>query len=300
MNHRLKHLDRKGSIMNANDQERFWQLYEKQARPALMRACRSASRRLTSGTMDAGDMGSWIDQRVWRLLEKQAAPLFDNDPTPEEAIERVVNSASLLARWAYMAMSRKHFRRAERQRTYLNSMSRAERLSMVSDAGGSFEETEQIKDDLAQIAKSLGTRTSAQLAASWPEKSERNRIAMALGVTDKETDELIDRATSGDMKENTVQQMRSRARKRAAEVLAEARRHATLIMAIAGLSVFSLATSPARGGEQSGGRRGGMTAPAMFDVTAKGGEQSGGRGGMVAPTLSLLAKGGEQSGGRGG
>ena len=286
--------------MNANEHDTFWQLYEERARPALTRACRSASRRLAGGTMDAGDMGSWIDQRVWRLLEKRAAPFFDADPTPEQAVDRVVASAGLLARWAYMAMSRKHFRRAERQRDYMNSMSRAERLSMVSDAGGAFEASEQIKDDLEQIAKSLGTKTSAQLAASWPEKGERKRIAMALGVTDEESDELIDRATSGEMKENTVQQMRSRARKRVAEVVAEARRHATLIMAIAGLSVFSLATSPAKGGEQSGGRRGGMTAPAMLDVAAKGGEQSGGRGGQVAPALSPFSKGGEQSGGRGG
>lgn len=286
--------------MNAHDQDRFWQLYEKQARGPIAAACRSASRRLTGGTMDADDMGAWVDQRVWRLLEKNAAPLFDMEQTPEEAVERIVNSTNLLARWAYMAMSRKHFRRAERQRNYMNSMSRAERLSMVSDAGGAFEASEQIKDDLAQIAKSLGTKTSAQLAASWPEKSERKRIAIALGATDDESDELIDRATNGEMKENTVQQMRSRTRKRVAEIVAEARKHATLIMAIAGLSVFSLATSSAKGGEQSGGRRGGMTAPVLFDVASKGGEQSGGRGGMVAPELSVFSKGGEQSGGRGG
>ena len=287
--------------MNAHDQDRFWQLYEKRARGPITAACRSASRRLTGGTMDSDDMVAWVDQRVWRLLEKGAPPLFDREQTPEQVVERIVNSANLLARWAYMAMSRKHFRRAERQRAYMNSMSRAERLSMVSDAGGAFEASEQIKDELAQIAKSLGTKTSAQLASSWPEKSERARIAMALGATDEESEKLIDRTTSGEMKENTVQQMRSRTRRRVAEIVSEARKHATLIMAIAGLSVFTLASSPAKGGEQSGGRRGGMTAPALHTLASNGGEQSGGRGGgMVAPETCLLSKGGEQSGGRGG
>ncbi len=286
--------------MNAQDQDRFWQLYESQARAPLAGACRSASRRLTDSSMDADDMGAWIDQRIWKMLERNRFPTFHDDPTPEQAIERIVASAGALARWAYLAMSRQHFRRAERQRTYMNSMSKAERLSMVSDAGGAFEASEQLNDDLALIAKALGTKASAQLAASWPEKSERTRIAIALGATDDESQQLIDRATNGEMKENTVQQMRSRTRKRVAEVVAEARKHATLIMAIAGLSVFSLASTDAMGGEQSGGRRGGMTAPAMFDVTSKGGEQSGGRGGMVAPELTPLSQGGEQSGGRGG
>ncbi len=287
--------------MNAQDYDRFWMLYEKQARAPLARACRSASRRLTDSTMDPDDMGAWIDTRIWKMLERDRFPTFHDDPTPEQAIERIVGSSKTLARWAYLAMSRKHFRRAERQRTYMNSMSKAERLSMVSDSGGAFEASEQVKDDLAQIALSLGTKTSAQLAASWPEKSERKRIAMALGATDEASDELIDRATNGDMKENTVQQMRSRTRKRVAEVLAEARKHATLIMAIAGLSVFSLTATDAMGGEQSGGRRGGgMTAPPAASVLAKGGEQSGGRGGMIAADISLVSKGGEQTGGRGG
>jgi len=286
--------------MKAQDYDKFWRLYEEKARAPIARACRSASRSLTSGTMDADDMGAWVDQRVWKMLERELEPLFADDPTPEEAVERVINSSKTLARWAYMAMSRKHFRRAERQRTFMNSMSRAERLSMVSDAGGAFEASEQVKDDLAEIAKSLGTKTSAQLAASWPEKSERKRIAMALGATDKASEDLIDRATDGTMKENTVQQMRSRTRKRVSEALAEIRRHATLLMAVGCVSVFSLATGQAKGGEQAGGRRGGMTAPVAVDVMTKGGEQTGGRGGMFAPEASPFTKGGEQTGGRGG
>ncbi len=289
--------------MKHEDHHQFWQLYDKQARLPIARACRAASRRLTDNAMDADDMAAWVDTRVWRLLEKNGWPTFHDDPTPEAAVERIVANAATLARWAYLALSRKHFRRAERERDYLNGMSRAERLSMVSAEAGKVETSQQVRDDLAKIAAALGKKTSAQLAASWPEVSERRRVAMALGATRAEDDELIDQTTHGEMKENTVQQMRSRARKRLAGVLDEIRRSTPLLAVGAALLAVTIATTPAFGGEQSGGRRGGksaMIAPDDASVLMSGGEQSGGRGGGAFVAPGLLSKGGEQSGGRGG
>ncbi len=287
--------------MKPQDHDTFWQLYDKQARTPIARACRAASRRLTDNAMDADDMAAWVDTRVWRLLEKSGWPTFHDDPTPEQAVERIVNSAAVLARWAYLALSRKHFRRAQRERDYLNGMSRAERLSMVSAEAGTIEMSEEARNDLAKIAAALGKKTTAQLAASWPDVSERKRVAMALGATSAEDDELIDKATHGEMKENTVQQMRSRARKRLASVLDETRKAAPLLAFGVALLAITLATTPAMGGEQSGGRRGGKSAMLTpHHAPMLGGEQSGGRGGGAFVAPGVISKGGEQSGGRGG
>ncbi|MEZ6243193.1 MAG: hypothetical protein R3B57_09130, partial [Phycisphaerales bacterium] len=193
--------------MKPQDHDTFWRLYEKKARGPIARSCRAASRRLTDNAMDADDMAAWVDTRIWRLLEKSGWPTFHDDPTPEQAIDRIVTSAPTLARWAYLALSRKHFRREERKRQYLAGMSRAERLSMVSAEAGRVETSQQVRDDLAKIAAALGKKTAAQLAASWPDVSERRRVAMALGATRPEDDDLIDKTTAGEMKENTVQQM---------------------------------------------------------------------------------------------
>lgn len=288
--------------MQTNEHDSFWRMYDKQAREPIARACRSVSRRLTDNAMDPDDMAAWVDQRIWRLLEKSGWPTFHDDPTPEQAVERITNSARTLARWAYLALSRKHFRRLERRREYLSGMSRAERLSMVT-ADSKIETSQEIKDDLAKIARALGKRNSAQLAASWPEVSERHRVAMALGATRPEDDELIERTTLGDMKENTVQQMRSRARKRLATALEQARKAAPALAMAAALLAMTFITPDAIAGEQSGGRRGGKSAMAITHAAiplAKGGEQSGGRGGGWTAPSSLVCNGGEQSGGRGG
>jgi len=301
--------------VNRDQHDTFWRMYDTTARPAIERACRAASSRLTSNTMDPDEMSGWVHQRVWKLLEREAAPTFHDDPSPELAIERLCEHAGTLARWSYMALSRRHWRREQHQSEHLQSMSRAERLSMVSTVGDGFEQQEQLTDELDKLRKALGPDLSARLAASWPEKSERTRLASALGATRDEDAKLIQDATDGTMKENTVQQMRSRAKRKAAEI-ASAVSRSTLVLVTAALLALSLSASDAvAGGEQSGGRGGNgkglaPTAEVMPDGTASsGGEQSGGRGGkgLIAfdgeqsgARLAFYSGGGEQSGGRGG
>ena len=95
--------------MNNHDHNQFWDLYEQQARQPIERACRHQSRIKTDSSMDIDDMIAWIDTRVWTMLEKSAYPTFHDDPTPEEAIDRLIRHAPTLARWAYLALCRSHF-----------------------------------------------------------------------------------------------------------------------------------------------------------------------------------------------
>ncbi|MFG0306985.1 MAG: hypothetical protein ACF8Q5_12315 [Phycisphaerales bacterium JB040] len=297
--------------MNRDQHDLFWRMYDQTARPTIERACRAASSRLTSNTMDPDEMSGWIHQRVWKLLERNAAPTFHDDPAPEVAVERLVEHAGTLARWSYMALSRRHWRREQHQTEHLQSMSRAERLSMVSTVGNGFEHSENLTSELDKLKKALGPDLSAKIAASWPEKSERTRIANALGATRDEDARLIQEATDGTMKDNTVQQMRSRAKRRASEI-ASAMSRSALALVAAALLALSLSTSDAvAGGEQSGGRGGNGQGVVLPEGThASGGEQSGGRGGkgLVAldgeqsgsSRIAFRTGGGEQSGGRGG
>jgi len=263
--------------------------------------------------MDADDMSAWVHQRVWKLLERDAAPTFHDDPTPELAIERLVDHAGTLARWAYMAQCRRHWKREQNKAEYTDSMSRAERLSMVSTVGNGFEQQETLTSELDKLKNALGPDLSAKLAATWPEKSERNRVAVALDATRPEDLELIEKATDGTIKENTVQQIRSRARRRAEEIAAAITKSSLGVAAMAFILGLGMTASVARaGGEQSGGRGGngqshGLVMP---DTACSGGEQSGGRGGglLIATAFEgeqtgnpmLCSGGGEQAGGRGG
>ncbi|MFT5422379.1 MAG: hypothetical protein ACI89L_000136 [Phycisphaerales bacterium] len=302
--------------MRRDQHDEFWRMYDKSARPVIERACRSASARLTDRTMDADDMGAWVHQRVWKLLERDAAPTFHDDPSPEVAIERLIEHAGTLARWAYMAQCRRHWKREQNKAQYTDSMSQAERLSMVSTVGNGFEQQESLTDELSKLKAALGPDLSAKLAATWPEKSERNRVAVALAATRPEDQELIANATDGTLKENTVQQIRSRARRRAQEIATLISKSSLAVSTMAFILGLGMTASVARAdGEQSGGRGGSGQSIAMMaamtaDASCSGGEQSGGRGGglMVASAYDgeqtgspLLSRGGgEQSGGRGG
>ena len=42
--------------MNHDQHDLFWRMYDQAARPAIERACRAASSRLTSNTMDPDEM----------------------------------------------------------------------------------------------------------------------------------------------------------------------------------------------------------------------------------------------------
>ncbi|MBX3363619.1 MAG: hypothetical protein KF866_02530 [Phycisphaeraceae bacterium] len=259
----------------------FWTLYDRQARPVIERACRAASRSLAEGTMDPDEMASWVHQRVWRMAEASAAPTFHDDPTPEEAVERLVRHARVLARWAYLSLMRAHWRRTARQNAHKTEITRTERLAMVSRVETDLEHDEHIQSQLESVRTRVSQSLRAKLAASWADASERRRIALALGATDAGDDELIDRTTGGEMKENTVQQMRSRAQRQIRAIFGAARHIAILAIAatIVSASAPAKAVSPAPeasigtiAGEQTGGRSGKIG----LNIAARG-EQSGGR-----------------------
>ncbi|GJM18092.1 MAG: hypothetical protein DHS20C14_03050 [Phycisphaeraceae bacterium] len=279
--------------MRPDQHDTFWQLYERDARGPLDAACRGAVRRLSDSTMDPADLIAWVDTRVWTMLEKGAYPTFHDDPTPEQAIQRIVDNAATLSRWAYLGLSRGHWRRTEREQAHIGGMSRAERLATVSTVGNGFEQSEQLKGDLAKVRATLSDTLKAKIAASWPEKDERRQVAQILGATRPEDDELIHAATSGEIKENTVQQMRSRTRKRLAELF----QNATPLFALVAVLAIGLASGQAYADEQSGGRGGlaEMRSTDAGDLGPISGEQSGGRKGGK----QIYSRGGEQSGGRG-
>jgi len=83
------------------------------------------------------------------------------------------------------------------------------------------------------------------------------------------------------MNENAVQQMRSRARKRAQEVLNAASKLPIILIAGVLILSISISTQTAQAGEQTGGRRGLSTASSLATLTQSGpivpGEQTGGR-----------------------
>lgn len=272
--------------MRPHEHDRFWDLYDRQARAVIERACLHASRVKTDSTMDIHDMVAWVDSRVWSMLEKDAYPTFHDDPTPEQAAERLIRHAPTLARWAYLALCRAHFRRLENRAAYLGGMSRAERLSMASSVDTKIQNREDMDNAIAALRKSLSSNEKQKLAASWIDKEDRTRVALVLGATRKEDDKMITKVNGQAINENTVQQMRSRARKRAQEVLSAARKAPLLLIAGAALLTLSLSPTQVQAGEQTGGRRGMVNAQpeqAML-VSARNhaggipGEQSGGRG----------------------
>ena len=271
--------------MNPQDHDQFWKLYERNARHPLERACLHASRTKTDSTMDIAEMIAWIDTRVWTMLEKLAWPTFHDDPTPEQAVDRIVKHASTLARWAYLGLCRSHFRRLENRTDYMGGMSRADRLSMASSVDTKIEKREELDSAISSLRKSLTANDKQKLAASWIDKEDRSRVALVIGATRKEDDRLITKVSGDAMNENAVQQMRSRARKRAQEVLNAASKLPMIL--IAGTIILTLGMSPSttQAGEQTGGRRGLITdtstSQTQDTVLARGqavpGEQTGGR-----------------------
>ncbi len=270
--------------MKPQDHETFWDRYDREVRPAVERACRGASRLYTDGTMDPSDMAAWVHTRVWKMLENSTYPAFHDDPGTGEAIERLQGHAGVLARWSYLALSRRHWKRLERESS--GDLSRVEHLSVSQRAEAPLERREAVDEAIAKVRTTLSDSVRQKLAASMQDKSARRRTAVALGVTRREDERLISRVDSGMIKENTVQQMRSRARKHAAEALGTSIR-LPVILAVAALTI-AFASPRSFAGEQSGGRKGtGMFAPSgLMEATQAAssslpmarGEQSGGRG----------------------
>ena len=273
----------RGCVMRTHEHEQFWMLYEQRARGPIERACRHCSRVKTDSSMDIDDMVAWIDTRIWTMLEKEAYPTFHDDPTPEQAIERILKHASTLARWSYLALCRSHFRRLENRSSFLQGMSRAERLSMASAVDSKIEKREELDQAINALRKSLSDNDKQRLSASISEKDERSRVALVLGATRREDDAMIRKINAETINANTVQQMRSRARKRAAEILQAVRKAPVLLLVTMLLTAIS--TTSARAGEQSGGRKGmcpdtpicEIHSPMIAQELVFRGEQTGGR-----------------------
>lgn len=246
--------------MNRSDHDQFWQSYESKVRPAIERSCAHASRTKTDSTMDIDDMIAWIDTKVWRMLESDGYPTFHDNPTTDQAIERLVTHAPTLARWSYLALCRKHFRRLNRTSQYINGMSQSQRLAMTSAVDTTIEDRAELDETISSLRDALSANEKQKLAASYIEKGERHRVAMVLGATRKEDDRLITKTTGEGMNENAVQQMRSRARKRAVQILNDAAKLPFFMLATLVILTISLSSNPAVAGEQTGGRKGTMTA----------------------------------------
>ncbi len=273
--------------MKPTEHDTFWMLYEQSVRAPIERACRSTSRKRTDSSMDIDDMVAWIDTRVWRMLQNNSYPTFHDNPSPAQAIQRLLDHRSTLARWSYLALCRQHFRRVNQRAEFLGGMSRAERLSMVSSTDSKIERREELDAALGSLRKSMSDNDKQKLAASYIHKEDRHRVAMVIGATRRKDERAISQTLAGVVKENTIQQMRSRARKRAIEILSEASKLPLLgFIAILGL-VISVNATPTQAGEQTGGRKGMSSLTTQsIPITTQSGENNG-----VLP--------GEQTGGRG-
>ncbi|MGJ8635720.1 MAG: hypothetical protein ACSHX5_02615 [Phycisphaerales bacterium] len=267
--------------MNATDHDQFWAQYESRVRPAIQRSCAAVSRNKTDSTMDIDDMIAWIDTKVWRMLRNDQSPTFHDDPSVEVSINRLVTHASTLANWAYLGLCRKHFRRLNNSSQYMKNMSQAQRLAMTSAVDTKIQDRTELDNAIGSLRESLSANEKQKLAASWIDKADRQRIAMVIGATRREDDRMITKTTGGGMNENAVQQMRSRARKRAAQILRDARKLPFYTIATLAILTTSLTTTQATAGEQTGGRRGMLTtqvtaSPALQSAIIPG-EQTGGR-----------------------
>jgi hypothetical protein len=271
--------------MSEREQEVFWTLYAKRVQPAVERACRTYSRSLTDNQMSTDDMAAWVDDRVWRMCREGGYPLVHELATPEAKIERLTKQARLLARWAYTALSRKHWRRKAAQSKHMQGMSRTERLAAVSDSPVNFEEREDVQATLDALRGKVNVRVRQTLAATWPEAGEAHRAAVALGAADAASDEVIDKAQSGEIARNTLDQMRSRARREVKSIIGGTTR-STLVLFLVAMVAMLASSAPALAGEQTGGRGGGGRSgnggvpriPSFIpDPDMDDGEQTGGR-----------------------
>jgi hypothetical protein len=269
-----------GRPMTTAEQEEFWRHYAQTAMPAIERACRSFARSLTDNAMSAEDMQAWVDDRVWKMARRASWPVFHDNPTPTAAAERIVEKAKLLARWAYIALSRQTWRRKAREAKLINGMSRSERLASVSSAPVDFEKFEQIAEDLDRVRNAVSSKVRAQVAASWQETEDRRRIALALEAISPADDALINKAETGEIKPNTLDQMRCRTRREIRSIL---RPGSALLAMIVSAALAVLATpAPAEAGEQTGGRPGRSSENSISSdsgTDAARGEQTGGRPG---------------------
>lgn len=269
-----------GTPMTDAQQKEFWDHYARNAQPVIERACRSFARSLTDNAMSVDDMVAWVDDRVWKMVRRAAWPVFHDNPSPVAAAERIVEKSKLLARWAHIALSRQTWRRKAREAKLINGMSRSERLSSVSSAPADFEAFEEIALDLERVRTVVSEKVRAQVAASWQDPAERRRVALALDATSPADDALITKAETGEIKPNTLDQMRCRTRRDIRSMLRPLPPGAAMILMVV-TAVLSVLGAPraTEAGEQTGGRPGRSVVAAETSFDAARGEQTGGRPG---------------------
>jgi hypothetical protein len=238
---------------------------------------------MTDNAMSVEDMAAWVDDRVMKMVRQGKWPVFHDHPTPAEASQRIVEKARLLARWAYIGLSRQTFRRKAREAKHMKDMSRTELLASVSRTDANLEQLEVVNNSLDKLRASISAKTRLQVAASWPEADERRRVAVELGVTDEDADAMLDRVDAGELKANTLDQMRSRSRREIRGIMGGSALTIGLMIVGVLFTVFGN-VAPAMAGEQTGGRPGGKpsmnTAAKVVSMNATyRGEQTGGRPG---------------------
>lgn len=248
--------------MNGPDLDRdvFWDLYEAELRREVERACVSHARRL-GHAVDPDDMVSWIDCRVWKLVESAPNPIIPGDVSAAEAIDRVRGALPMLARWAYLAKVRKATR--TRSREHGTDQGVIESLASAKAQPSAFERSEAVRAGLDALRSRVSADVRSKLAASWPAASERERIADALDVNTNDDRSLRRSVEDGQVKENTVHQMRSRSLKRTRAAFEGSRDAAWKFLPALLLAAVlaTLTASPAWAssdddddGEQTGGR----------------------------------------------
>ena len=238
--------------------EKFWELYAHRCRPSIESACVTHLRRTGCKAIDLDDMISWIDCRVWRLVRERPAELLDESLSPEEAAERIARASGMLARWAYMALVRSASRRSERERA-TEDVEMVMELARSQSTSSRIEKDEATASALNELRTKLGAELRGRLAASWKQPDERARIAEALDAKRPEDEDLLDRINAGEIRTNTVEQMRSRSLHRSRDIMKSIRRSIALLAVM--LSVALITSAPAYaasggddGGEQTGGR----------------------------------------------
>lgn len=238
--------------------EAFWELYQSQCRPAIESACVVHLRRTGTRSIDLDDMVSWIDCRVWRIVRERPPELMDATLGPEEATLRIARAAGMLARWAHLALVRSATKRAARERCTAD-IEVAIQLAQSRSSSSTLESSESTSAALNTLRAGLGAELRGKLAASWKEPTERERIATALDASRPEDERLREQIYAGEIRTNTVEQMRSRSLSRSRATMKSCNRAFLAFVLAATMSLFTAPQAFASGGgsdggEQTGGR----------------------------------------------